>query len=82
MILLDISRSAFGGEWCLLRLGPLRGCADPFEEEKAAHIVDDIGQSDPHGGACYPDVTDALFRDPRSKHRQQDHGEARLAAPA
>ena len=31
---------------------------DPLEEEKAAHIVDDIGQSDPHGGSGDADGSD------------------------
>lgn len=31
--------------------GLLRAGADPFQEQETAHIVDDIGQSDPHGGS-------------------------------
>jgi hypothetical protein len=26
------------------------GRADPLQEQKAAHVIDNIGQSDPHGG--------------------------------
>ncbi len=32
----------------------LRGSVNPLQEEKAAHVVDDIGQPDPHGGPRYP----------------------------
>lgn len=28
----------------------LGGRTDPLQEDKAAHIVDDVGQPDPHGG--------------------------------
>ncbi|GBQ20538.1 hypothetical protein AA0472_0162 [Acetobacter estunensis NRIC 0472] len=33
--------------------GLLRGDPDPLEEKEAAHIIDDIGQPDPHGGSSY-----------------------------
>ncbi|GAN63338.1 hypothetical protein AIN02nite_18580 [Acetobacter indonesiensis] len=45
-----------------LRFGPcgditraelLRGRTDPLQEDKATHIIDDIGQPDPHGGSRY-----------------------------
>lgn len=29
----------------------LRGGVNPLQEEEAAHIIDDIGPSDPHTGA-------------------------------
>ena len=32
--------------------------ADPLQEEEAAHVVDDIGQSDPHGGLGDTDSSD------------------------
>ena len=32
--------------------------ADPLQEEEAAHIIDDIGQPDPHGGPRYADGSD------------------------
>lgn len=28
----------------------LRGHTDPLQKDKAAHVVDDVGQSHPHGG--------------------------------
>lgn len=33
-----------------LSSGFLRGDTDPFQEQKAVHVVDDVGQPDPHGG--------------------------------
>jgi len=33
--------------------GLLRCGVNSLQEEKAAHIIDDIGQSDPHGGSRY-----------------------------
>ena len=35
---------------CLSPAGRLRARADPLQEDEAAHVVDDIGQADPHGG--------------------------------
>jgi hypothetical protein len=32
----------------------LRGGVSPLEGDKAAHIIDNIGQTDPHGGSRYP----------------------------
>ncbi len=34
---------------------PLRGRTDPFQEDKAAHVVDDVGQPNFHGGPCDAD---------------------------
>jgi len=31
--------------------GLLRGGVNPLQKQEAAHIIDDIGQSDPHGGS-------------------------------
>ena len=31
---------------------------DPLQEQKAAHVVDDIGQSDPRGGPGDTDSSD------------------------
>ncbi len=33
--------------------GLLRGGVTPLQEGKSAHIIDDIGQPDPHGGSRY-----------------------------
>ena len=38
--------------------GLLRGGVNPLQEEKAAHIIDDIGQPDPHGGSSDTDCSD------------------------
>ena len=43
-------------------MGGLRARVQSFEEEEAAHIVDDIGESDPHGG---PGDTDSPNEEPR-----------------
>ena len=59
--------------------GGLRARVDPLEGEKAAHVIDDIGQSDPHGGPGDTDGSDEQSRlrfliskdmlDTRSDHR-------------
>ncbi|GAN61742.1 hypothetical protein Abci_142_002 [Acetobacter cibinongensis] len=36
--------------------------ADPLQEEEAAHIIDDIGQADPHGGPGDTDSSDEQTR--------------------
>jgi len=41
--------------------GLLRGGVYPLRKEKAAHIIDDIGQADPHGG---PGDTDSPDKQP------------------
>lgn len=33
--------------------GFLGGGINPLQKEETAYIIDDIGQSDPHGGSCY-----------------------------
>ena len=42
----------------MLPSGWLRGGVYPLQEEEAAHIVDDIGQTDPHGGPGDTDSSD------------------------
>ncbi|GBR28722.1 hypothetical protein AA3271_2829 [Gluconobacter japonicus NBRC 3271] len=50
-----------------LRFEPIGDClpagwlccgADPFQEDEAAHVVDDIGEPDPHGGSTDTDSPD------------------------
>lgn len=36
--------------------------ADPLQEEEAAHVVDDIGQANPHGGPGDTDSSDEQSR--------------------
>jgi hypothetical protein len=45
-------------DWGFSSAGLLRSDADPFQEEKAAHIIDSISQSDPHGGSQDADCSD------------------------
>lgn len=42
--------SAFEAKRKALSSGFLRGDTDPFQEQKAVHVVDDVGQPDPRGG--------------------------------
>ena len=42
--------------------GWLRARADPLQEEEAAHVVDDIGEPDPHGGPGDTDSSDEQSR--------------------
>ena len=39
-------------------MGGLRARVQSFEEEEAAHIIDDIGKADPHGGPGDTDSSD------------------------
>lgn len=40
----------------------LRGRTNPFQEDKAAHVVNDIGQADPHGGSRDTNCADEQSR--------------------
>jgi len=42
--------------------GLLRGGVNPLQKEKATHIIDDIGQADPHGGPRYAYGSDEQSR--------------------